>query len=215
MNLDKLIQQVDRITQDNDFDSTTITDYLNRGMLEIAGGIRRADSSTITQPLPLLFTVGTVSTTDTYKVALPVDYHRDIVFAVDYLGRELTIYDSFIEFMKVYPALNATGMVNALAIKGRDLYYQGIPDTVRVITLHYHRYPVDMVDGNDEPDGLPPNFHNILVDYACKEFFSIIEDGIDGKAINTMKYEQRFQRGLEALEASIAAEAAPFSYFTA
>lgn len=215
MNLDKLIQQVDRITQDSDFDSTAITDYLNRGMLEIAGGIRRADSSTITQPLPNLFIVGTVSTTDTFKVSLPVDYHRDVVFAVDYLGRELPIYDSFIEFMKVYPALNATGTVNALAIKGRDLYYQGIPDTVQTITLHYHRYPVDMVDGEDEPDGLPSNFHNILVDYACKEFFTMVEDGIDGKNINTMKYEQRFQRGLEALEASIAAEAAPFSYFTA
>ncbi len=213
MNLEVLTERVDKIVQDNDFDSDAIAVYLNRGMLEIAGGMKRSDSSVLTQPLPLLFTVGTVATTTTFKASLPVTYQRDLVFAIDYLGRELSIYDSFVEFSKVYRLMNAVGSVNAVAVKGRDLYYQNIPAVSELITVHFHRYPVDMVSSTDVPDGLPSNFHDILVSYACKEIYSIIEDGVDGKMVNTMKYEQKFQRSLDSLEASIAAEAAPFSFF--
>lgn len=213
MNLEVLTERVDKIVQDNDFDSDAIAVYLNRGMLEIAGGMKRPDSSVLTQPLPLLFTVGTVATTTTFKASLPVTYQRDLVFAIDYLGRELSIYDSFVEFSKVYRLMNAVGAVNAVAVKGRDLYYQNIPAVSELIMVHFHRYPVDMVSSTDVPDGLPPSFHDMLVSYACKEIYSIIEDGVDGKMVNTMKYEQKFQRSLDSLEASIAAEAAPFSFF--
>jgi len=213
MNLEVLTERVDKIVQDSDFDSDAIAVYLNRGMLEIAGGMKRPDSSVLTQPLPLLFTVGTVATTTTFKASLPVTYQRDLVFAIDYLGRELSIYDSFVEFSKVYRLMNAVGAVNAVAVKGRGLYYQNIPAVSELIMVHFHRYPVDMVSSTDVPDGIPPNFHDMLVSYACKEIYSIIEDGVDGKMVNTMKYEQKFQRSLDSLEASIAAEAAPFSFF--
>lgn len=213
MNLDTLVEQADKIIQDDDFDGDTITSYLNRGMLEIAGGIRRVDSSVLSQPLPELYVVGAVTTTDICKASLPILYQRDAVFAVDSLGRELTIYDSFIEFAKTYPLMTSTGSLNALAIKGRDLYYQNIPLLPEIITIHYHRYPEDMTVGDDVPDGLPVHFHNLLVDYVCKEFFNIIEDGINDKNVNSIKYEMRFQKGLDALDASIAADAPPFRFF--
>lgn len=213
MNLDELVEKANFILKDTDFDEDAITTYLNRGMLEIAGGMRRPDSSVLTQPLPMLFTIGTVATTTTYKASLPVTYQRDCVFAIDSLGRELSIYDSFMEYSKGYGLMTATGVLNAVAIKGRDLYYQNIPAVSELITIHFHRYPVDMVAGTDTPDGLPTNLHDMLVDYACKEIFNIIEEGLDGKMVNTIKYEQRFQRGLDKLDASIAAEAAPFSFF--
>jgi hypothetical protein len=213
MNLDELVERVTDIVQDDDFDEDVIITYLNRGMLEIAGGIRRPDSSVLTQPLPLLFTIGTVATTTTFKAILPATYQRDVVFAIDSLGRELSIYDSFIEFSQTYGLMTAAGSLNAVAVKGRDLYYQNIPAVSELITIHYHRYPVDMVAGTDTPDGLPSNYHDILVDYACREIYTLEEDGIDGNNFNTMKYEKRFQRVLDALEASIAAEAAPFRFF--
>jgi hypothetical protein len=213
MNLDEMVERIVKIVQDDDFDEDTITAYLNRGMLVIAGGVRRPDSSVLTQPLPLLFTIGTVATTTTFKASLPATYQRDVVFAIDSLGRELPIYDSFIEYSQTYGLMTSAGALNSVAIKGRDLYYQNIPAASELITIHFHRYPVDMVAGTDTPDGLPPNFHEILVDYACREISTLKEDGIDGSNFNTMKYEQRFQRGLDALEASIAAEAAPFRFF--
>lgn len=214
MTLDELIDRVDRIVQDDNFDETEITKYLNRGVLQIARGVRRPDSSILTPPLPMLFEIGTVSTTTTFKVDLPVDYQRDLVFAADSIGRELAINDSFQEFVKTYPALNTEGTLNALAVKGRVLYYQGIPEDSEAITIHYHRYPVEMIVGSDEPDGIPEDLQDeLLVNYACKEIYAIKEQGIDGSSFNTNKHEQKFQIAVEALSASIAADAPPFSFF--
>ena len=212
--LSELRSQVSTIIQDSSFDNSTIDGYLNRGMLEIAGGIRRPDSSVLTMPLPELFEIGTVATdTTTFKVSLPVDYQRDVVMAVDEDGRELSIYDSFMEFARIYPGMAATGTINAVAVKGRYLYYQGVPTASEDITIHYHRYPVDMVADADEPDGIPKNLHiPLLVNFACKEIYSLIEDGMDGKMPNTAKYEAKFMAALEMLEASIPADAEPFSF---
>jgi len=212
--LEQLVDEVSRIIQDSSFDDATIADYLNRGMLEIAGGIKRPDSSILTQPLPLLYEIGTVATNTTAHADLPSDYQRDVVFATDEDGRELSIYDSFIEFAKTYPGMATEGALNVLAVKGRTLYYQNIPETSENITIHYHRYPVDMTADDDEPDGIPPELHSpLLVNFACKEIFSLIEDGMDGKMPNTQKFEAKFQAAMDRLEASIAADAPPFSFF--
>lgn len=215
--LETLIARVKRIIQDPGFSDDEITEYLNEGLQKVAGGMRRPDSSTLTQPLPWLYEVDDVMTTTTYQVQLPTDYQRDVVAAiVDRSGYkvELSIYDSFQEFVSVYPGLNLAGDVNAIAVKGRYLCYQWVPATSTAITVHYHRYPEYMSQNTDEPDGLPDFLHiPILVNYACKEIFSIIEDGIDGSAFNTTKYTQRFWDAMLDLEAAIAAEAPPFSFF--
>jgi len=213
MTLEELIERVKEAVEDDDFDDRII-DWLNRGVLLIAGGIRRNDSSVLTQPLPGLYEIGTVSTSSTCKVDLPVDYQRDLVFAVDAGGRQLQINDSFIRFAQTYPAMNTVGTINELAVKGKVLYYQGIPEASEDITIHYHRYPVDMVAGSDEPEGIPEHLHDaLLVSYACKEIFALKESGVDNSNFSTMKYEQKFSAALDALEASIAADAPPFSFF--
>ena len=214
MDLSEMVDRVDRIVDDDDFDEDEITKYLNRGILQVAGGIRRADSSVLTQPLPLLFKIGTVSTGSGNTVALPVDYQRDLVFAMDSVGRELPIYDSFIKYMETYRNLTMPGILNGLAVKGRTLYYQFGPATPELITIHYHRYPVEMTQDTDVPDGIPSEFHeSVVVNYALKEIYTIKEDGIDGNPLNTMKYEKRFQLGIDTLEAHIASDASTFSFF--
>ena len=213
--LASLTEEVKRIVSDKSFTDDDIMTYLNRGILEIAGGIKRLDSSTLTQPLPLLYTIGTVLTTPLATAALPTDYQRALVFVSDKEGRELSIYDSFVEFVKTYPLLNAPGFLNAVGIKGKTLYYQNIPAVPEAVTIHYHRYPVDMVSGNDEPDGIPLELQSsLLVNYACMEIYTLKEEGIDGSMFNTQKYEKRFWDAMGALEASIAAEAPPFSFFS-
>lgn len=211
--LSELRYEVSKIIQDSSFNDDTIDSYLNRGMLEIAGGIRRPDSSVITMPLPQLFEIGTITTTATFKTSLPVDYQRDVVMAIDKYNRIIPIYDSFMEFARVYPGMIATGAINAIAVKGREIYYQGVPASPENITIHYHRYPVDMIGDNDEPDGIPKNLHiPLLVNFACKEIYSLIEDGMDGAMPNTAKYEAKFMAALDRLEASISADAEPFSF---
>ena len=206
--LTSLIAKVQAIVQDPGFTPASITLALNDAMTEIAGGIQRPDSSVLTSPLPLLYSISTVATlTTTYRVALPTNYQRDIVFAVDSDGRELEIFDSFTEFMRTYPALNQSGDISAVAVKGGYLYYQPIPTAAETLTVHYHRVPTDMTTGASVPDGIPVQYHNLLVFHAAKEYFSTIEDGLDGAMPNFQKWDSKFMQMLMRMEASIPADA--------
>jgi len=75
------------------------------------------------------------------------------------------------------------------------------------LTIHYFRLPVDMEDDDDTPDGIPTQFQKkLLVNYACKEIFSLIEDGIEGQQVNTAKHTGFFLSALRDLELSIPAD---------
>jgi|WetSurMetagenome_2_1015567.scaffolds.fasta_scaffold23851_3 hypothetical protein len=208
-----LIEKVELVINDEGYSDSTIASSLNNAMVQIAGGIERVGASTLTSPLPGLFMIDTVvtSTTD-YRVLLPDDYQRDVVFASDSYGRELEIFDSFNDYAKTYPLMNQAGSVNALAIKGNYLYYQPVPAVPETITIHYHRLPVDMVVSSDVPDGLPVQFRDLLVYFAIKEFFSVIEDGLDGGSFNYTKWEQKFMQMLMRMDASIPADTAVMSF---
>lgn len=214
MNLEQLVARVDKIVDDSTyFDSDEITSILNQGVLRISGGLKRSDSisSVLTVPLPDLFTITTVTTNATNNVQMPATYQRSLVFASNGAGQELPIYDSFQEFTQVWPRLNYVGSVNGLAVQGKTLYYQGIPTLFDDLTLHFYRYPVEMVDTEDVPDGIPVEFHeSLLVNYACREIYTIKEDGIDGGNFNTKKYDDRFQKALMELDATIPSYGAPF-----
>jgi hypothetical protein len=202
--LSALVSKVKAIVQDPGFTEDDIVTALNDAMNIISSGVQRPDSSILTSPLPGLYAVGTVSTlTTTYCVVLPTNYQRDVVFAADSYGRELQIYDSFLEYSRTYPLMNQSGSVNALAIKGGYLYYQPTPTVAQVITVHYHRSPVDMTVGTSVPDGISAQYHNLLVYHVVKDFFSTIEDGIDGGMANSQKWEAKFMQMMMRMEASI------------
>ena len=210
MNCIQMIEQVAKVVQDDDFDEDYIRDLLNRAMLRIAGGMLRPGTSTLTQPLPGLYAVGTATTTLlSSTVPLPSNYQRGVVMVCNSLGVEIQIYDAFQEFIQAYPLRTYTGAINAVGIKGRDIYLQGIPATPETITFHYHRYPVDMVTDASVPDGLPSEFHDaLLVNYAIREISRMKEDGIDGSDFNTQRYNKMFQDALIELDASVPADGA-------
>lgn len=213
MNLSELVEAVVKVVQDDDFDEEYIVKLLNRGMLRIAGGMKRPDSFTLTQPLPDLYTVATIATvTTTNHVALPVNYQRALVLACNSTGSEIGIHDSFHEFSKIYPLGSYPGAVYNIGVKGRSLYYYGVPSVAETITIHYHRYPEEMSSDNDEPDGLPPEFHHsLLVNFSCAEIERLKEDGIDGNEFNTKRYSDLFQLGLLELDASLPADGMVFT----
>lgn len=213
MNLSELVEAVVKVVQDDDFDEDFIIKLLNRGLLRIAGGMKRPDSFALTQPLPDLYTVATVATVTTANhVALPVNYQRALVLACNSLGSELCIHDSFQEFAKIFPLGNYPGAVYNIGVKGRSLYYYGVPPVAETLTIHYHRYPEEMSADNDEPDGLPPELHySLLVSFACSEIERLKEDGIDGNSFNTKKHWDLLQLGLLELEASLPADGMVFT----
>lgn len=205
--LEDLRDRVSNIILDSQFTDDMIDGYLNDGVLEIAGGLDSAFGDFITPPLPNLFTIETVETGSNAYVSMPDTFQRDLVFVADSKAIEINISNSWIEFMESNPLLSRTGTIYEVVEQAGSLYYQGIPTDPEELTVHFYRFPVDMVEDGDTPDGIPTHLQKqLLVNYACKEIFALIEDGIEGQQVNTMKYLALFQKALRTLEMSIPAD---------
>ena len=206
--LKQLRTLVTNIIQDTSFTSTIIDGYLNDGVTEIAGGMESSLGSFVTPPLPNLFTIATVDTvTDASFVSMPATFQRDLRFVSNSSGVEIDICDSMIEFSGDYPLMDKSSAVVDVIEYGGSLYYQGIPTVAETLTLHFHRLPVDMEDDANTPDGIPLAFQkNLLVNYACKEIYGLIEDGIEGPQVNTMKFTGLFLSALRSFELLIPAD---------
>jgi len=196
---------VTSIVQDTEFTNTIIMGYLNQGMQEIAAGMPSAFGDFLTPPLPLLFSIDKVDTDITEAfVALPYTYQRGLHFAANENGVEIDIANSWIEFASTNPLLDRTGSIYEVVEQGGNLYYQGIPGTSEEISIHFYRLPIDMVDSEDTPDGIPAHLQiPLLTNYASKEIFNLIEDGLEGQQVNTMKHTALFLAALRTLEISV------------
>ena len=155
----------------------------------------------------------TVTPTDTVLVAaaayvaMPTTFQRDLVFAAGSNNVEIDIGNSWVEFMESNPLLSRSGSIYEVIEQGDNLYYQGIPTTSETVTVHFYRKPVDMSGDDAVPDGIPASLQiPLLVNYACKELFNLIEDGIEDPQTNTRKHEALFARALKTLELSIPAD---------
>ena len=101
------------------------------------------------------------------------------------------------ELLEDNPELDTTGSLYKVAVEGNLVYYQGIPDEVTSITLLYRRPPVEMVNDDDVPDGIPSWLcREVLVPGASMRGFNLIEDGIDGEKVNTNAQLILYNRGI-------------------
>jgi len=208
MQLSELVSIVQTIIQDSSFDEDDIISRLNEAQLEVAGGIQSTLGSWITPPLPGLFTIGKVDTaTDAAYVDMPDgsgDYgafQRDLQFVSSSDGVEIDLADSFISFVETYPLLDQSGRITECCEFGDKFYYQGIPSTSEEVTLHYYRFPTNMAEDTDEPDGIPKHLHRgLLVNHVCWKIYELIEDGTEDPGANTQKYLNLFLLAARKLE---------------
>ena len=210
MNFIELIQRVQKIINDDSQLSSIkgedIGAMLNQAMIEISGGLHSNLGSWITPPLPELFTIDTIITDVDYPyVDMPDNFQRNLQFVANSNGIEVSLADSFISFVEVYPLLNKVGRISDCLEFGKKFYYQKIPTTPEVITLHYYRKPIDMEDPEDVPDGLPEQFHDsLLVTYVCWKILDLIKDlPLDSLEKLIAPFKERFYTNLSLLELSI------------
>ena len=196
--LSTLVTDIMAAVQDPSYTATKVKAIINRKLQWIAGGVLM-DGTWLSPPLPELIDSDTVDTGDDAYTSLPDDFQRDLIFCTNSSGR-LTVYDSYIKFLKVYPLLTDTGSVSAVAVKGRRLYYQAIPSEAETLTLHFYRYPSTMSDDADEPEGLPSHLaYKLLFHSSCLEIMEFVEDGEGAQARGSKYHEGKFYEAMNEL----------------
>ena len=107
--------------------------------------------------------------------------------------------------LKMYPSMSDAGDVEYIVIEGSTMYYQKIPTIATALTLLHRRKPVAMVEDEDEPEGIPSHLHlGVLVPKAANIGFDLIEDGAEGKKVNTIAQVIKYNKGLHDLRCWVA-----------
>lgn len=195
--VERLIELVTRKVDDESYDDLII-DFLSDGMLDIASRIL----------LPLLEETDTVTTVlDINVAAMPGDYHRNLFSAspVDENKPGVRVLNSKAQLNRKYDRLDNVGDVRHICMSAGTLLYQPIPTLAQEINISYYRIPVDVDDADDDTIApLPANYHKMLVDYACAQIYSEIEDGMEGQKVNTRYHEGRYEKFMIELETHLA-----------
>lgn len=187
---------------------------MNEAVSAIAGGLRLPDRR-FSPPLPALFTSDTVATTVNAYADLPTTYQRNVFYVADSSGERILPpsggdYYDFMLFLKHIQKkdLSEVGSVYRVCVKGRKLYYQGIPSESVNLNVMSYRKPVDMEGTDDEPDGIPEQFQIPLIKhYVCRDVFGDLLEGSKKGRFNY--HDDRFNRTMIELIDFIGYDAEP------
>lgn len=219
--LGEIISAINEVLQDSTYTDTILTGKINVAVSRIAAGIRMPNGGT-SQPLPDLFTYGTVNTSTTLPyVSLPANYQRNVRLVYDSTNFKIGPpqggdYYSFALFMQIISnmGLAETGSIYAVAVKGTKVYYQGIPSEATTLGVHYYRKPVDMDDDTDTTDGIPDHLAiDLIKHYVLKEIMGeAIEDGQGNSGASTKYHTAKFFETMTDLEGFIGEDSEPQYY---
>ena len=192
MNVTELIEKVQTTVQDPSFIDEVVLGYINQGLLEIAGLI----------PLSELETVDTVTTVEgASEVDLPSNYHKHLRRCYSQTSlRSIPIFSNVVRLKEKLYANGVGGIVRGVAVKGRVLCYEPEASATEDLEITYHAMPSAMDDTEDETDYIPAHIGpRILQAYVCKCAFDLIEDGMDGQKLNTLRWESNYNNNLAEL----------------
>jgi hypothetical protein len=193
MEVDAITTEVVSIIQDSKYDAPWVVGKFNEALLLIASACRipglqgnspvTAVANTMTAVMPKTYLH------DLYMVTTPT-YPQGIVIAPN-LKELKSISDDL-----------QKGPVAAISLDGRTLNFRPIPEVDEVLTLYFYGKPKELAAGDVFPDYIPEILHKeIFQNYALKEAYMQIEDGIDGNNPNTKKYDGLAAVGIASLVA--------------
>ena len=213
MQLSELVTAITDVVQDSDYTDAIIEDLINEAVLAVATGVMIPGKYQLSPPLPDLYTAEDVLTVlGTGYLSLPADYNRDVIMLVDSNGDTIRKKDSWRKFMMEHSA-QAAGSVFGYSVNGNNLHYRDIPAAATTLTAHYYTNPETLSEDIDIPSCVPSVLHRkLIVGYVCREIFNQIEDGIEGKKINTAYYANEYTKGLVDLELVIGTDDSPDYY---
>ena len=206
--------------QDPVYSGSMLVTKINDCITSIAGGIRMPNGQ-ISPPLPDLFTTLTISTeTDAAFKTLGTTYQRGVFSIADSSGDPIAPpaggdYYAFRLFLKKCSEkdLSESGSIYIVAVKGTNLYYQGIPSASVDLTVHGYRLPIDISKDADTPDGIPEHLQMRLIRHSvCREIFG---DNIHNKRDGASKaayHNTEFYAAMQDLIDYIGIDSEPLYY---
>lgn len=194
MNLSDMISKVELGIQDSGF-SGDITSLIQEAIEIAAHDLPHASLATSADL--------SIAEDDTSPVSLPSDYHHDVYRVVNVTSnRPVSIRTNLRVLDRLYDGIDTPGYITDVAVEGTELHFQYTPaNEVQTLRVYYYAQPDLIENDDDELDWIPERLHRgIVVDYALKELFSLVEDGVEGQKINTAFYEARYARAWAQLE---------------
>ena len=198
MDLDTLLNRIKNKIQDPSYDpDSDLVPLINQGLGEIATMIA----------LPALTTVTTIECGTGPSVDLPDDFHANVHHAFNQTkDGHVQIIKSLPDFIEEFPGLNGEGSVTHICVHGRKLYFQDAsgsssPETL-LITYTSRPTLFDRSGGVTKIDYIPHEMQApLLVNYAVREVFGEIEDGVEGMKVNWNTHNKLFNEAFAKLQA--------------
>lgn len=212
MQFNKLIEEIEEKVDDSTYDSSdTVKSLINDAVRDIAAGVLVPGENRFTDPLPDLYTVeSSFSLTNSSRSAsLPNDFQRDLVKAYedDGLG-DIPILISWRRFLDKWPALETGSYVEGVVVRGSSLYYH--PAVTTTLEIGYYANPSTLSSDTDDPSCVPAHLQRgLIINHVCRELYSRIEDGMEGRKVNTEYYDQMFQEAVLMLDLWIGEDGDP------
>ena len=197
METDELVEEVLDISNvhDEDADEDIVLKYLNRGNLTLASSLL----------LPWLIEMESVNTViGEFSADVPENYHRNLFQATyDNNGTvtEVLLYHGLRDLAGVFGTINndpGSGTVKAVCVSGRKLIYQHVPPTPVEMTLFYYGFPAKLED--EAPAWDNADFDQALINFACWKVAEKVEDGSEGKRVNTEYHKTIFDELSDTLK---------------
>jgi hypothetical protein len=183
MNKAKLRAALANEIQDESYSSAQLDDFIHQAALRTAGEVK----------LPDLKRLGSVSTIAGQAYAPLTNVSGGFSGRLSrVLNYDLEVYPSLDLLADAYASktgnesMDSAGELEAVALEGRNLWYQYIPETSASLALIYYQNPPVLSSDNDEPDWLPEEVHyRCLVNGAAFLIYNQKEDGEDDGKVNT------------------------------
>ena len=188
MDLNILVRRISHKIRDDSYTSEDLVAFINQGIGEIAS----------TVALPDLETVGTIECGAGPFVALPSDYYANLQHAYNQTqDRPAKVMKAVTDLRAKFPSLAEEGAVTHVSPHGKKLYFQCAPgdSAPETLLITYSKQPqlFDLEEGITEIDYLPHLMQAaLLVNYACREAFDEIEDGVEGPKIEWSTHNKLF-----------------------
>ena len=192
MDVNGAIAEAQDIIRDDSITAAWLLERANMCLYDIAGIFL----------IPGLATDANVNALSTANnVPMPTNYHHDLYSATTTTYPNGLRLAPNLKDILVFEDHEEVGPVNTIAVDFRTLHYRPVPEADEAISAYYYQKPKEVVAGSPIPAWIPMHLQaRLLVNYLAHEAYIKIEDGMDEKTPNTIKYLNRYNQGLAMLQ---------------